>query len=359
MDANIEQLKTTVGTSLLPVMTELVGWFNSLFGSQEQAADSVGDIDEAYRKSYASIESTTTTALALVTALDELSASTEDAASTEMWHAILSELETTLPGISSVIHANSTELTTSTKALKDWIAQWEATSKQMNQMKAMKDMLTARDTLETEITKLNTDQFFANVKKTGAQEAMDNLGNELLAYMLDGMESKGVSAADIEAMKQFGKAGAENLLARMAGGGNANMVMGSLLEGGDLWKNKSFMQYFTAGDGDADILKQMVANYAAQKEVFDKYSLDYTQTIADYEAELSEISEKILFTQQQLSTDTDVESAAERGAKQGASASSPGTITIYNNIDGQAVASIVTSAVMSNIDWALQTRSQG
>ena len=78
LQENIEQLKLSVGESLLPVMTTLVGWFNALFGSQETASETTEEFTDNLLKSYSDISTTTANALGLVDALEELSASTED-----------------------------------------------------------------------------------------------------------------------------------------------------------------------------------------------------------------------------------------------------------------------------------------
>ena len=93
LEENINGLKLALGESLLPAVTELVGWFNSLFGSQENVSAGVQDVKDSYDTSIVSIENTTTKALALVEALEELGKTGEDADSSEMWNNILSQLD--------------------------------------------------------------------------------------------------------------------------------------------------------------------------------------------------------------------------------------------------------------------------
>lgn len=310
LDQNIVQLKTSLGDSILPVMTDLVSWFNSMFGSQEKAAEGAALLVEAYDDNLVSIENTATNALALVNALDELASASEDAASTELWKSVLQELEETLPGLSSLIDSNSGAIEGGTAALKEYVNQWRETSKELAQMKVMEEMLTMADTLEAEIAKLQMEEQVAEIRKSGAKEAMANIGGELLNYMLAGMENMGASNADIEAMQKFGTTGAAGLLSRMAGGGDPQMIMNALLQGGDLWKNKSFMDYFIAGGGNARTLEMLAELYGAQAETYNRYDVDNDMAISDKTTALGYLNEEIAIMQSLLQSE-DEESAAE------------------------------------------------
>lgn len=138
MQENIEQLKLSMGESLLPVLTELVGWFNSLFGSQEEATQSAEDFGRGLSVSFADVALTTGQALGLVNALEELSASSEDAASSEMWTAIMAELQTVLPGIGSLIDAATGQITGGTEALRAYVEQWETSAYELAKTTAIK-----------------------------------------------------------------------------------------------------------------------------------------------------------------------------------------------------------------------------
>lgn len=138
MQENIEQLKLSMGESLLPVLTELVGWFNSLFGSQEEATQSAEDFGRGLSVSFSDVALTTGQALGLVEALEELSASTEDAASTEMWSAIMTELQTVLPGIGNLIDTTTGQITGGTEALRAYVEQWETSAYELARTTAIK-----------------------------------------------------------------------------------------------------------------------------------------------------------------------------------------------------------------------------
>lgn len=137
MEENINSIKLAMGESLLPVLTELVGWFNSLFGSQEQAAESVSDFGSSLTTSYIDVELTTSKALALVTALEELQSSSEDAAASDMWNAILSELNTVLPGLGGLIDTTTGQITGGTEALRAYVEQWQTSAYELARTSAI------------------------------------------------------------------------------------------------------------------------------------------------------------------------------------------------------------------------------
>lgn len=366
MQENIEQLKLSVGESLLPVMTDLVTWFNTLFGSQEEAGKSTEGITEAYKESYASIEKTTADALALVNALDELSKSADGAASTEMWAKVVKELENTIPGLGDLIGDETGTIEAGTKALQDYVLQWDATMKQLAQKKALASMQQSLYELEAEVASLETEQWWSGIRKSGAQKAMADLGTELFNTMLAGMKNMRASEADIKAMERFGASGAENLLARIAGGGNASMIMSALLEGGDIWKNKSFMEYFAKGGGTEEQLSLWAASYAEHEGTYDQYDVDYNKKISDLTSQVEEMTAKY-----NAAIDRLAEKEAERqsreettGSKQIKPAQSQNmTVNLSTTVQvgGQEVASVitpmVTDAVMSAIDWRFQTKA--
>lgn len=364
LDENINGLKLALGESILPVVTQLVGWFNMLFGSEENASDGVKALTDSYDQNIVSIENTTTKALALVTALEDLSKAGEDADSKEMWDNILGQLEATLPGISGVIAENTGPITDATTALRQYVEQWRTTNRELAQMQVLKGMMEQQDILTAEIVALQTGQKVGAIRSQNAQAAMQGLGGQLLDYMLTGMAEMGASKADIDAMQKFGAAGAENLLARIAGGGNANMIMGALLEGGDIWKNKSFMQYFLAGGGSEAMLSQLASLYASEEATYKEYrERDYAAEIAEKESALAAASEELAIAQQLLAeANAQADAAAEKAATTETPAEKPGTptpvtIILQATIDGQEVAATlvpeVTGAVMGEIDWKI------
>lgn len=369
MQENIEQLKLSVGESLLPVMNELVGWFNSLFGSQENAADGIEAIKDAYSDTYVSIETTTTNALALINALDELSASTEDAASTDTWNAIMQELASTLPGISSLINDNTGSIEGGTQALKDYVEQWRITSMNLARQKVVQDMYDEYASMEAEIYKLQTEQQVADIRRSGAKSAMADLANDVLGYMIEGMENMGASSADIEGMRAIGAKKALNFLSRIAIGGSANSVMGEIYEGGDIFANKSYMKYFTAGGGSVELINQMAELYSEYEKTAKDYDIDNSAQISTYESLLANQEQELAILEQIMSANEasradEAKPSGEEAPKGEEAAISPQvTIVLNANIDGQEVAAsitpTVTSEAMRALSWQIQTKAGG
>lgn len=336
MEANIEQLKMSMGQSLLPVMTELVGWFNSLFGESENASAGLDAIKDSAADSLVSIETTTANALALVNALKDLEATGEDASSSETWNALLGELRVVLPEIGSLIDNETGKITGGTAALEAYVAQWRTTSMELAQQKVVQDMYDEYAVLQAELAKLQTEQNIADTLRAGAVQSMDEMGEQLLATMLYGMEKMGASAADIKAMQQFGAEGAENLLARLAGGGNTAMVMGALLQGGDIVKNKSYEKYFEAGGGTDAMLSNMIALYQGYQKTFEKYNVDNSEEIAERQALLAGQEQEISVLQQILTQ------LAENGS-----------VVVNNYLDGEAI----TSTFEQNLSTSAKNKS--
>lgn len=297
---NITQLKAQLGEGLLPVMTDLVTWFNSFFDGSEDASAGLDAIKDSATDSIVSIETTTANALALVEALQNLEATGEDASSSETWNALVSELRATLPEIGSLIDAETGKITGGTAALEAYVAQWRATSMELAQQKVVQSMYDEYAVLQAEIAKLQTEQQIADTLRSGAAKSMDEMGADLFAVMLQGMENMGASAADIKAMQAFGAEGAENLLSRIAGGGSVAAVMGALLEGGDFWKNKSFEKYFEAGGGTDAMLSNMIALYQGYQKTFEQYNIDNADEIAERQALLAGQEQEIAVLQQIL-----------------------------------------------------------
>lgn len=302
MEANIEQLKLSMGESLLPVLNELVGWFNSLFGESENASAGLDAIKDSATDSLVSIETTTANALALVNALKDLEATGEDASSSETWDALLEKLSTTIPEIGKVIDAETGKINGGTAALEAYVAQWRATSMELAQQKVVQDMYDEYAVLQAEIARLQTEQNIADTLRAGAAQSMDEMGAEFFAVMLQGMVSMGASESDIKAFKSVvGETGAENLIARMSKEGSwGTGLMREVFKGGDLKPNKSYEKYFEAGGGTDEMLSNMIALYQGYQKTLEQYNIDNADEIAERQALLAGQEQEIAILQQML-----------------------------------------------------------
>lgn len=137
-NSNIAELQATLGSGLLPVMTGLLTWFNSFFEAEEQATETTAEFGAGLSASYADVSLTTERAWALVTALEEMEATSKDAAASDMWNAILEELNTVLPGIGNLIDDTTGQINGGTEALRAYVEQWETSAYELARTTAIK-----------------------------------------------------------------------------------------------------------------------------------------------------------------------------------------------------------------------------
>lgn len=178
-NANIAQLKQAIGESLLPVITELLTWFNGLFGSAENAASGIDTLKDSSKDNLFTIESTTSKALALVDALAELGESAEEAGDAGMWNAIFAELEQTIPGIGNLIDAETGKIEGGTKALKEYTEAWQVFALEQAKQQAVQSMYDDYAQLGYEITQMKYDQYIADTLEADAQAEQERIVSDL------------------------------------------------------------------------------------------------------------------------------------------------------------------------------------
>lgn len=346
-NANIEELQASLGQTLLPVMTDLVTWFNTLFGSEETATEKIGGMKDAYNDSLGSIEATTANALALVNALDQLSASTEDASSSEVWAAILTELETSIDGIGSLIDANTGKINGGTDALRAYVEQWRTTSRELAQMKAMEDMYAEYDAALVQLEKLKLDQRKSDAIRQGAEaqatEAVDWLYESILAGM-DPNDWQGSSArANFE---NTGRAHMSRFLRAIAGGADPYAAMGEAAPD-NIYQldDRSYMDYFLRGGGSMDDLMAYASSYAQSQNTAGKYNVDNSAAIAEWQAAVDTLATEISTMQDILSADAAKEAAPAGDTTAETTVNVDATTETIINLDGQQIADIVTPKV--------------
>lgn len=132
LEENIANLQISIGEALLPVLTDLVTWFNGLFGAGEDGAKAMGDISTELGKTYATIDSTAANALALVEALAKMEEQGVDTADEQgVWNALLKDLSGTLPEISGLIDKTTGSINGGTAALSSYVQEWRTTQHEM------------------------------------------------------------------------------------------------------------------------------------------------------------------------------------------------------------------------------------
>lgn len=186
MQSTMDELKASLGEGLLPIVTQLLtvgngllGWFNGLFGESISASAGIDAVKESARDSYYSIETTTTKALALVNALNDLSDSGENAANSETWNAVLSELKSTIPGIGDLIDSQTGKINGGTQALKDYIGAWQLYALEQAKQAAMQGMYDEYAQMALEVVQLQNDQYIADTLEVGLYEDAEKIVEEL------------------------------------------------------------------------------------------------------------------------------------------------------------------------------------
>lgn len=281
LEENIEELKLSVGQTLLPVLSDLVGWFNSLFGSTKNVEDGFKATADVYNATYVSIETTTTNALALIQALEEMQNATDGSAEgSELWNGILAELKSTLPELSGLIDTTTGSITGGTEALREYVESWEATAKQLAEQEAVQKYYTAYGQTSGEIAALRVEQQLAEIQAAGALDKMAELEN----LLMNGAEGY---------MREY----AQTAWEAIAGGYDLTDV---------LW-HEQLQSLYSAGYTDADI-ERLAGVYMAQAELYaEKSAVSNSDRIAELERLLSQQEEEIALLQQILAKDTEVQ----------------------------------------------------
>lgn len=316
LDENINSLKLALGEGILPVMTQLVTWFNSLFGSQENAAKSSEDFVQSMATSYADIALTTGKALSLVEALDELSASTEDAASSEMWQALLSELEQTIPGIGNLIDANTGKIEGGTQALKDYVEQWRISAQEMARTNAIKSYYDEYASMERELWDMQIEQQINKNLIEGMTQSVDSYLSSLMETLIPTIGSDYATPSTLAFLRST--EGLQELYDAISSGDTNAVLSGSGLSLASMLDSAGAWQQF------AD-LQNLVAQYESQLESLPTYESEIAaqkEQITAYEERLAAL-EQIVNRDSLLRKDKQSEQGVADGEISGALSSLP------------------------------------
>ena len=312
LEENINSLKLALGESLLPVMTELVGMFNMLFAGGESTSEAMGNVGSTLGETYASIETTTANALALVDALarmEELDNKT--ARDQSVWNQLLSDLSATLPGIDKLFNSTTGYIKGGTEALREYVTQWQATQRQIAASAALQE---------------------AQQQLTNQQVKVLNLQAEYAAMSM--------SERDVE---------------------------------GELSRYFGMAREYYGFDQDVDRARVLVELASDKENPYAMYLANTIETLlADEDEEAQRIKEAELLTAQaELAALTEQYAALESQIMQLAKATEtpitqdrkqepkatpqPVTIILQATLDGQEIAATltpkVTGAVMNELDW--------
>lgn len=366
MQENIEQLKLSIGESLLPVMTQLVGWFNSLFDSGN-AADSIDAVQEAAAKSYGDIAATTNNALALVKALEDLEKAGEDGASNKNWTALVNNLKTSIPEIANVINAETGKIEGGAAALRAYVEEWKRTQMELARAKAMQGLYETYGKISAELAALEQEQFLTETKATNAQKGVTGLAGSIWDTIVQGMQKSGVSDSEIAKMSKMGMQNALTMLDYFNQPDwvrAANMLSGD--QSGQFATN--LRKYFFAGGGDQAMMDMFLGMYQGYRADIEKAETgDKTSEIAELRAVLEEQANTIKVLQENAAKYEawlQTEEKDKPGTKQSdETAPAPVHLTVNVSVDGQEVSAIVEprvkAGVMSDINWQIQQKMKG
>lgn len=142
--ANMEELKTTLGESLLPVMTDIVTFFNTLFGGRTQSVEEFGaTLTQSMSESYAQIQATSDSAIGLINAMIALEEQGIDTdAEQSQWNALMQQLQTSVSGVNEVLGDQATSIAGCKTALIDYINEWREGQLEMARESAMQEYYT-------------------------------------------------------------------------------------------------------------------------------------------------------------------------------------------------------------------------
>lgn len=142
---NLEELKTSLGETLLPVMNQLVTFFNTLFGgSSTQSAEEFGAaMTKSLGESYAQIQATSDSAIGLINAMIALEEQGIDTdAEQSQWNALMQQLQTSVSGVNEVLGDQATSIAGCKTALIDYINEWREGQLEMARESAMQEYYT-------------------------------------------------------------------------------------------------------------------------------------------------------------------------------------------------------------------------
>lgn len=289
---NISELQATLGEQLLPTLTGLLTIMNDLFASEESATDGIEQVKEAYAGSLASVESTATSALALVNALDELAASADAAGSREMWGAILSELEQTIPGIGDLINEQTGKIEGGTKALREYIDNWKELSIESAKQRAMQNMLDEYSSIAESIFQLETEQHIADSMETEYVRMMQAYERDYARIMESGMRAMGFTDDQINEYRQQNWAFGASDRFRLADNNDwtaSEMLHSFFMTGGlGFGRRVSLFDLWQAGGGTLEDMQAMMTGWATYNEGYEQYSsVQNDAAIAELEAALA------------------------------------------------------------------------
>lgn len=162
----MEELKTTLGESLLPVMNQIVTFFNSLFGGGTQSAEEFGaSLTNSMSESYAQIKATSDSAINLINAMIALEEQGIDTdAEQSQWNALMQQLQESVSGVNTVLGDQVTSISACKTALIEYIEQWRENEMEMARTRALQKYYDKMTEQATKVEELESDLYVERAK---------------------------------------------------------------------------------------------------------------------------------------------------------------------------------------------------
>lgn len=181
---NIADLKATLGEGLLPVMTDLLSFMNSLFGGTKDADEVMGDIQTTLTGTYAQIDTTAQSALNLIAALEAMEEQGVDTAEEQsVWDALLADLSATMPGIDSLINTTTGYISGGTAALRNYASQWQETQRELAVAAALQEAQNEIFAQAKEVAQIEMDLAVARARAGSSETEIARLYEEARQYL--------------------------------------------------------------------------------------------------------------------------------------------------------------------------------
>lgn len=197
-NANIEELKGTLGDQLLPVLKDAVTLLNSFFGAGEDGSEAMKGISSELGETYATIDTTATNALALVEALRQMEEQGVDTADEQsMWNKLLEDLKSTLPGIGDLIDDTTGSINGGTKALENYVTEWQTMQREMAVASAMQSYQAEIAAQAQKVAQLELQRNITNMTDADAEARRMGYLQQAADYLFAGEEYNLADVTDI------------------------------------------------------------------------------------------------------------------------------------------------------------------
>ena len=300
MQANLDNLQESIGSSLLPVLNQLLEIMNGIFSTPagDSATESVTSLKDAYIKEVAAIGDTAAKALSLVEALELLSETSQSAETSGAWQAIFSELQSTIPGLGALIEDQTGKITGGTTALKEYIQNWKELALEQARQKAVQSRLDRLSSLIAERSELVYEQMIANQLEQSSSESkrsFEQMYTERIQAGIQAMVNNGL--VDEEALEGYLQAsedlGASEIFTALRMGASLDQVMNWSDLGSGVIGPATLYKLWTYGGGTIDELKLLYGSWLEATETNEKYSgVDNTAEVKEKDKQIQEAQQE-------------------------------------------------------------------